>query len=168
MIVSRNWLAEYTSLPQSVEELTNRLTMSGLNLEEFHDVTEPMSSPDVAIDIEVTSNRPDCLGHIGVAREVSVLFGTKLKVPTAAVKESNEPASAATAVSIEASDLCPEYHARVIRGVKIGPSPAWLRDRLTAVGINSVNNIVDVTNFVMMECGQPLHAFGLHGLHHLF
>ena len=71
MIVSKNWLAEYTSLPQSVEELTNRLTMSGLNLEEFHDVTEPLSSPDVAIDIEVTSNRPDCLGHIGVAREVS-------------------------------------------------------------------------------------------------
>ena len=161
MIVSRNWLAEYTSLPQSVEELTNRLTMSGLNLEEFHDVTEPLSSPDVAIDIEVTSNRPDCLGHIGVAREVSVLFGTPLKTPTAVVKESAEPASDATSVSIEAGDLCPEYHARVIRGVKIGPSPAWLRDRLTAVGINTVNNIVDVTNFVMMECGQPLHAFDL-------
>lgn len=161
MIVSRNWLAEYTSLPQSVEELTNRLTMSGLNLEEFHDVIEPLSSPDVAIDIEVTSNRPDCLGHIGVAREVSVLFGTQLTIPAATVKESAEPVSAATSVAIEASDLCPEYHARVIRGVKIGPSPVWLRDRLAAVGINSVNNVVDVTNFVMMECGQPLHAFDL-------
>jgi phenylalanyl-tRNA synthetase beta chain len=161
MIVSRNWLAEYVSLPTSVEELTNRLTMSGLNLEEFHDVHEGLTKPDVAVDVEVTSNRPDCLGHIGVAREVSVLFQKPLTIPAAAVTEGADKALAATSVSIEASDLCPEYHARVIRGVKIGPSPVWLKDRLAAVGINSVNNVVDVTNFVMMECGQPLHAFDL-------
>ena len=159
MIVSRNWLAEYVSLPSSVEELTDRLTMSGLNLEEFHDVSEGLTQPDVAIDVEVTSNRPDCLGHIGVAREVSVLFQTPLTIPTVAIRESADPASASTSVAIECKDLCPEYHARIIRGVKIGPSPAWLKDRLAAVGINSVNNVVDVTNFVMMECGQPLHAF---------
>ncbi len=159
MIVSRNWLAEYVSLPSSVEELTDRLTMSGLNLEEFHDVSEGLTQPDVAIDVEVTSNRPDCLGHIGVAREVSVLFQTPLTIPTVAIRESADPASASTSVAVECKDLCPEYHARIIRGVKIGPSPAWLKDRLAAVGINSVNNVVDVTNFVMMECGQPLHAF---------
>lgn len=161
MIVSKNWLAEYVQLPESVEDLTNRLTMSGLNLEEFHDVTESLSKPDVAIDIEVTSNRPDCLGHIGVAREVSVLYRTPLTIPDAKVVESAESASKVTSVSIECPDLCQEYHARVIRGVKIGPSPAWLKDRLAAVGINSVNNVVDVTNFVMMECGQPLHAFDM-------
>lgn len=165
MIVSKNWLAEYVPLPQSVEELTHRLTMSGLNLEEFHDVYEGLSKPDVAIDIEVTSNRPDCLGHIGVAREVSVLFGTPLTIPTADVVESGPPAATVAAISIECPDLCPEYHGRVIRGVKIGPSPVWLKDRLAAVGINSVNNVVDVTNFVMMECGQPLHAFDLDQLH---
>ena len=161
MIVSRNWLAEYVPLPKTVDELTHRLTMSGLNLEEFHDFSEGLSKPDVAIDIEVTSNRPDCLGHIGVAREVSVLFEQPLTIPSAAVAESSEPASAATAITIECADLCPEYHGRVIRRVRIGPSPAWLKDRLAAVGINTVNNVVDVTNFVMLECGQPLHAFDL-------
>ncbi len=90
MIVSKNWLAEYVQLPESVEDLTNRLTMSGLNLEEFHDVTESLSKPDVAIDIEVTSNRPDCLGHIGVAREVSVLYRKPLTIPDAKVVESAE------------------------------------------------------------------------------
>ncbi len=165
MIVSKNWLAEYVPLPHSVEELTHRLTMSGLNLEEFHDVHEGLSKPDVAIDIEVTSNRPDCLGHIGVAREVSVLFGEPLTIPKADVVESGAEAATAAAISIECFDLCPEYHGRVIRGVKIGPAPIWLQDRLAAVGMNSVNNVVDVTNFVMMECGQPLHAFDLNKLH---
>jgi phenylalanyl-tRNA synthetase beta chain len=161
MIVSKKWLAEYVELPLSVEELTHRLTMSGLNLEEFHAVTDGLSKPDVAIDVEVTSNRPDCLGHIGIAREISVLFGKPLSVPAAAVTASGPAASAAASIAIECPDLCPEYHGRVIRGVKVGPSPAWLKDRLLAVGINSVNNVVDVTNYVMMECGQPLHAFDL-------
>ena len=165
MIVSKNWLAEYVSLPPSVEEITHRLTMSGLNLEEFHDVIAGLSKPDVAIDIEVTSNRPDCLGHIGVAREVSVLLGKPLAIPLAKVTESGPAASTVTSIEIECPDLCPEYHGRVIRGVKIGRSPTWLKDRLAAVGINSVNNVVDVTNYVMLECGQPLHAFDLDRLH---
>jgi phenylalanyl-tRNA synthetase beta chain len=159
MITSRNWLADYVSLPNSTAELTNRLTLSGLNLEEFHDVSAGLTTPDIAIDLEVTSNRPDCLGHIGIAREISVLFQQPLTIPTAAVTESSHPAADAVSVRIDCSDLCPEYHARLIRGVRIGPSPAWLRDRLAAVGINSVNNVVDITNYVMLECGQPLHAF---------
>lgn len=154
MIVSQNWLAEYVALSMSTESLTDRLTMSGLNLEEFH----PVGS-DIAIDLEVTSNRPDCLGHLGIAREVSVLFDTPLTIPPAVIQESAGRAADVTSVAIESIDLCPEYHARVIRGVRIGPSPAWLRDRLAAVGVNSVNNVVDVTNYVMLECGQPLHAF---------
>ena len=159
MITSRNWLADYVSLPNSIAELTNRLTLSGLNLEEYHDVSAGLTNPDIAIDLEVTSNRPDCLGHIGIAREISVLFQQPLRIPSAAVTESSQPVADAVSVRIESDDLCPEYHARLIRGVRIGPSPAWLRDRLAAVGINSVNNVVDVTNYVMLECGQPLHAF---------
>ncbi|MFM8474419.1 MAG: phenylalanine--tRNA ligase subunit beta [Planctomycetaceae bacterium] len=159
MIISRRWLADYVALPDSTAELTRRLTLSGLNLEEFHDVSDGLSQPDVAIDLEVTSNRPDCLGHIGVAREVSVLFQQPLQIPPASVTESGPAVSGCVSVSIDCEDLCPEYHARLIRGVRIGPSPAWLRDKLAAVGINSVNNVVDVTNYVMLECGQPLHAF---------
>ena len=154
MIVSKNWLAEYVELDMSVEDLTDRLTMSGLNLEGYDNV-----GSDIAIDLEVTSNRPDCLGHIGVAREVSVLFHTPLKSPEPATSAATEKAADATSVQIDCPDLCHEYHARVVQGVKIGPSPDWLKQRLLTAGINSVNNVVDVTNYVMLECGQPLHAF---------
>lgn len=159
MIVSKNWLSDYVALPSDVEELTGRLTMSGLNLEEFHPTGDGVLRPDVAIDLEVTSNRPDCLGHIGVAREIAVLYEAALSVPDPQPPEVPEKASEFVSVEIECRDLCPEYHARLIRGVQIGPSPQWLRDRLAAVGIKSVNNVVDVTNYVMMECGHPLHAF---------
>ena len=154
MIVSKNWLAEYVSLPDSVDDLTNRLTMSGLNLEGIENAGD-----DLAIDLEVTSNRPDCLGHIGVAREVAVLFDQTLTVPMATTKESKSECADAVSVRIDCPVLCHEYHARVIQGVTIKPSPSWLRKRLEAVGVNCVNNVVDVTNYVMLECGQPLHAF---------
>ncbi|MCH2203447.1 MAG: phenylalanine--tRNA ligase subunit beta [Fuerstiella sp.] len=154
MIVSHNWLAEYVALPDSVDDLTDRLTMSGLNLEGLQPVGD-----DLAIDLEVTSNRPDCLGHIGVAREVAALFNRSLSIPVADVQDSNDACSNAASVRVDCPDLCHEYHARVIQGVRIGPSPDWLRDRLASVGISSVNNVVDVTNYVMLECGQPLHAF---------
>ncbi|WP_166830683.1 phenylalanine--tRNA ligase subunit beta [Thalassoroseus pseudoceratinae] len=173
MLVSWNWLKEYVALEMSVEELTDRLTMSGLNLEGVH---HPLES-EVAIDLEVTSNRPDCLGHIGVAREISVLFDQELSIPTPHLVESTTKASDATSVSIEDESLCPQYIARVIRGVKIGPSPDWLVRRLQTASFryNSekqeyetyrpINNVVDITNYVMLECGQPLHAFDFHKLH---
>ncbi|MBX3437079.1 MAG: phenylalanine--tRNA ligase subunit beta [Planctomycetaceae bacterium] len=154
MIVSWNWLREYVSLDMSAEELTHRLTMSGLNLEEFHDV-----DGDMAIDIEVTSNRPDCLGHLGVAREIGVLFDRPVNPPAAEVEATSEPTADVTSVQIECPELCPQYIARVIRGVKVGPSPDWMQARLRTVGITPINNLVDVTNYVLMECGQPLHAF---------
>ena len=159
MIVSKHWLAEYVTLPDSIDDLTDRLTMSGLNLEGVESAGD-----DVAIDLEVTSNRPDCLGHIGVAREVAVLFGAELTIPKATVEEASSACSDAVSVRIDCPELCHEYHARVIQGVKIGPSPDWLKERLEAVGINSVNNVVDVTNYVMFECGQPLHAFDFDNL----
>lgn len=154
MLVSWNWLRQYVPVAASVEEVADRLTMSGLNLEEFHPVGE-----DVVIDLEVTSNRPDCLGHLGVAREVAALYDCPLQHPPATVKEITEPVANAVSVKIDSPDLCPQYIARVIRGVKIGPSPAWMQKRLQTVGIACINNVVDITNYVMLECAQPLHAF---------
>lgn len=157
MIVSHNWLKEYVDLPMPLDELTERLTLTGLNLEGI----EKLDGGNVAIDLEVTSNRPDCLGHIGVAREVAVLWEKELKQPDPQPKATGGDVAEAASIAIECPDLCPRYTARVIRGVKIGPSPDWLADHLRAVGIAVINNVVDITNFVMMECGQPLHAFDL-------
>src|SRR5580698_6056184 len=151
MIVSWEWLREYVALDVPLEDLLGRLTMAGLNVDSKHQVGD-----DWAVDVEVTSNRPDCLGHIGVAREAGVLFGRPLKVPDPKPKTSGGKTADVTSVAIECPELCPQYFARVIRGVKIGPSPEWLRKRLETVGIASINNVVDVTNFVLMECGQPL------------
>jgi phenylalanyl-tRNA synthetase beta chain len=157
MIVSLDWLKEYVDLPMSAAELADRLALSGLNHESFS---------GEAIDLEVTSNRPDCLGHIGVARDISVLWESRLRRPeaktlaTADLRQAKGgTVSQITSVEITAPNLCPRYTARVVRGVKIGPSPKWLADRLRTVGIAVINNVVDVTNYVMFECGQPLHAF---------
>lgn len=154
MIVSWNWLKDYVTLDQPPAAVAERLMMAGLNLESI----EPRGE-DQAIDLEVTSNRPDCLGHIGIAREASVLFNKPLTIPPANVKSNGQPVEQATSVAIECPDLCPRYVARLIRGVKIGPSPKWLRERLEAIGIASINNVVDVTNYCLMESGQPFHAF---------
>ena len=156
MIVSWNWLKDYVSLDMTPEELAHRFAMSGLNHEET-----TQASDDWAIDLEVTSNRPDCLSHIGIAREAAVLYGKELRLPKAEPKASGRRAADSVRVSIECPDLCWHYSARILRGVKIAASPAWLRKRLEAIGLASVNNVVDVTNYVLMECGQPLHAFDL-------
>ncbi|MFN7771924.1 MAG: phenylalanine--tRNA ligase subunit beta [Planctomycetota bacterium] len=154
MIVSWNWLKRYVSVTAPREEVEQRLTMSGLNHEK-----SVASGGDWAIDLDVTSNRPDCLGHLGIAREVAVLFGVPLQVPHPQPASQGPAVSEVAAVRIEAERLCTRYAARLIRDVKVGPSPAWLQDLLLAIGINPVNNVVDCTNFVMFECGQPLHAF---------
>ncbi|RMG38759.1 MAG: phenylalanine--tRNA ligase subunit beta, partial [Planctomycetota bacterium] len=154
MKTSWDWLNEYVRLEVAPQEAAERLTMAGLNLEELLE-----RDGDVVLDLEVTSNRPDCLGHIGVARELAVLFGQSLRIPNAEVSESDTPAETLTSVTIECPDLCPRYVARVIRGVRVGPSPDWMQRRLRAIGIEPINNVVDATNYVLMECGQPLHAF---------
>ena len=119
---------------------------------------------DVMFELEITPNRPECLSLIGVAREIRAETGNPLKVPDTGLKESETDIQDLTSVTIDAPDLCPRYAARVIQGVKVGESPAWLRQRLESVGIGVINNIVDVTNFVLMEYGQPLHAFDYHKL----
>ena len=114
---------------------------------------------DHQIEIGLTPNRPDCLSVIGVAREVAALYGKELKLPSIELHEVAEEISACAEVTIENTQACPRYAARMIRGVKIGPSPDWMVRRLEAIGMRSINNIVDVTNYVMMELGHPLHAF---------
>ena len=119
---------------------------------------------DVMFELEITPNRPDCLSFIGVAREIRAETGNPLKLPPVGLKESETDIRDLTSVTIDAPDLCPRYAARVIQGVKVADSPAWLQRRLESVGIGVINNIVDVTNFVLMEYGQPLHAFDYHKL----
>ena len=120
---------------------------------------------DTCFTVEITPNRPDWLSHLGMAREVAAVTGRKLK--SAATAESNAPTVVATPEEICIDDHCgcPYYTARIIRDVKVGPSPSWLQGRLEAVGLRPINNIVDITNFVLMEIGQPLHAFDLAKLH---
>jgi phenylalanyl-tRNA synthetase beta chain len=114
---------------------------------------------DTVYDIEVTPNRPDWLSVVGIAREIAALTGNPLRMPEVAPCSGNVPVENLASVVVEATDLCPRYTARVIRGVKIGPSPAWLKQLLEKVGLRSINNVVDVTNYVLLELGHPLHAF---------
>jgi phenylalanyl-tRNA synthetase beta chain len=160
MLVSWNWLKDYVPLAIKPEDVTNRLMMAGLN----HESTEK-AGDDWAIDLEVTSNRPDCLGHIGVAREIAVVFNQPLTVKDPQPKTGKTPVNSLTSVTIECPDLCPRYQARVIRGVKVKSSPAWLANRLQTIGIATINNIVDISNYVLMEIGQPLHTFDFARLH---
>ncbi len=123
------------------------------------DLGEALGLKDTILDISITPNRPDCLCVIGVAREIAALTHQKVKYPTPSLYDQGEEIHQKTSVTILDQDLCPRYVARMIEEVKIGPSPHWMSDRLEKVGIRSINNVVDVTNYVMMEYGQPLHAF---------
>lgn len=114
---------------------------------------------DVIFEINVTPNRPDCLSVVGIAREIAAILGTGLNYPDFSVTESDEDINKLAGVELLDSQKCPRYSCRVIRNVGIGPSPAWLRTRLESSGIRSINNVVDVTNYVLLELGQPLHAF---------
>lgn len=154
MKISLHWLADYLPGPLDAQAAADALTHGGLPVEVIETVGD-----DTVIDVEVTSNRGDCLSHVGVARELAALLNREFRDVTPTCPESAAPASAEVAVRIDDPDLCPHYTARLIKGVKIGPSPAWMVKRLEAIGLRSINNVVDVTNYVMFELGQPLHAF---------
>ena len=160
MKVLYNWLKEFVGVTAPAAELRSRLSLAGIAIDSVED-----SAAGPVLDAEITSNRPDCLGHYGIAREAAAIYRLPLKPPQPKLKESPEKVSTAARVDIEAPDLCGRFTARVIRGVKVQPSPGWLRERLEAIGQNSINNVVDVTNYVMFELGHALHAFDFDKLH---
>src|SRR5262245_4925188 len=123
------------------------------------DLVSHLGLDDAILEVEVTPNRPDCLAIVGVARELAALTGGRLRPPDSTVSEDPALTTAGWRISIEAPDLCPRYAARLITGVTVGPSPPWLAQRLRAAGLRPINNIVDVTNYVLWELGHPLHAF---------
>jgi phenylalanyl-tRNA synthetase beta chain len=155
MKVVYNWLKDFVDVPVAAPELASRLALSGTNIASVE--TQPLGG---VIDAEVTSNRPDCLGVYGIAREVSAIYRLPLKPVNPKPTESAAGKAAdAAKIKIEAPELCGRFTARVIRNVKIQPSPQWLRERLEAAGVASISNVVDATNYVMLELGHALHAF---------
>src|SRR3979411_2248546 len=154
MKVVYNWLKDFVEVAATPEELASRLALSGTNIAGVE------NGPRGAfIDPEVSSNRPDCLGHYGIAREVAAIYKRPLKHVSPKPAEAAAKASDAIRVEIQAPELCGRFTARVVRGVKIQPSPKWLKDRLEASGVASISNVVDVSNYVMLELGHALHAF---------
>jgi phenylalanyl-tRNA synthetase beta chain len=127
-------------------------------------VAEALGLSDEVLDLEITPNRPDCLSLTGIAREVAALFDLTWFPPSITLNENGPPVESLASVTIEDPDLCPRYAARVIQNMTVKPSPLWMRRRLEAQGVRAINNIVDVTNWVMLELGQPLHAFDYHRL----
>jgi len=154
MLIPVEWLREYVAADLSPEELAEQLTMAGLEVEEILGADE-----ECVLDAYVTPNRGDWLSITGVAREVAALTGAEFQPPSVDLKPAGPPAD--VEVEIEAPDLCPRYIAHVIRGVRLGPSPEAVQRRLIAAGLRPVNNVVDVTNYVMLELGNPLHVFDL-------
>jgi phenylalanyl-tRNA synthetase beta chain len=154
MFISYEWLKELTDTRLTPAELRERLTMVGLAIDAVEE-----HNGDAVLDVEVPSNRPDCLSHVGIAREVSVIENEHLRLPASETPKTEGRSADITSVEIKDPDLCPRYAARLVRGVKIGPSPDWLVKRLEAIGQRPINNVADITNYVLHELGQPLHAF---------
>jgi len=156
MLISYNWLRELTATKLKPQEVRERLTNVGLAV----DAVEARGD-DFVLDVEVPSNRGDCLSHVGIAREVAVTEQSKVQSPKSEVKKAEGKTEDFASVEIKDADLCARYAARVVRGVKIGPSPEWLAKRLEVIGQRPINNVADITNYVLHELGQPLHAFDL-------
>lgn len=156
MKISYNWLKEYVDVKMAPEKLAETLTMAGLSVEGVS-----ARQGDHILEIEITANRPDWLSVIGVAREVAALTGEKLKVPACPKIRASSAAGTAVKVSVEDRKMCSLYTARAVYDVNIAPSPDWLKSRVEAMGLRSVNNVVDITNFCLFETGEPMHAFDL-------
>ncbi len=154
MKISLNWLSDYIETGLGTDQIAEVLSDLGFPCEGIES-----RFIGVVIDVEITSNRGDCLGYIGIARELAAATGKELKMPAVELDELDKDVTEFAGVEIVEPDLCGRYTARIIDSIKVGPSPDWLRKRLEAVGLRSVNNVVDATNYAMMETGQPPHAF---------
>lgn len=159
MKISLEWLREFVKVDRDPRQVAEDLTMAGLEVEGLED-----TDGDTILELSVTPNRPDWLSHLGVARELSALYGLKVKIPDQTVEEKGVPVEAMSSIDIEDPGGCSRYSGRVITGVTIGPSPPEVAKRLESLGVRSISNVVDATNYVMLELGQPLHAFDYHRL----
>ena len=157
MDISYNWLKDLVETNLSPPDLAVELTKVGLAVEVIHE-----KGDDFIFDIDLTSNRSDCLSHLGIAREITAITNGGFQRPK--IKDQNPQTENQNLVTIEDADLCQRFTARIIRNVKVAPSPDWLKKRLEAVGERVINNIADITNYVMLELGQPMHAFDLNKL----
>ena len=161
MKIVYTWLKDFVDATASPEVLASRLALSGTNIAGIEN-----GPHGAVIDAEVSSNRPDCLGHYGIAREVSAIYKLLLKHVAPKPLEAAAKAGDAVKVEIQTPELCGRFTARVIRNVKIQPSPKWLKDRLEASGVASISNVVDISNYVMLELGHPLHTFDYDKVRH--
>src|SRR6266480_4501089 len=156
MLISYKWLRELTGTKLDPQLVRDRLTNVGLAVDSVE-----ARGDDFVLDVEVPSNRGDCLSHVGIARELSVIDKSQVSNLKSQIPGTKGKTSEFTSVEILDPDLCPRYAARIVRGVKIAPSPDWLVKKLEAIGQRPINNVADITNFVLHEMGQPLHAFDL-------
>ena len=156
MLISYNWLRELTATTLSPQELRERLTNVGLAVDAVAE-----RDGDYVLDVEVPSNRGDCLSHVGIARELATIEMSRISDLKSEIRNSQGKTGDFASVEIRDPDLCPRYAARIVRCVRIAPSPEWLRKRLEVLGQRPINNVADITNYVLHELGQPLHAFDL-------
>ena len=156
MIISLNWLKDYIEIDLSLPVLIEKLNMIGLMVEDWEE-----KGSDVILDIETYANRPDTLGHLGVARELATALELGIKERKWPLTEIEQKTSGLADVRIWDDELCPRYSGMVIKGIQVGPSPEWLRKRIEAVGLKPINNVVDVTNYVLFATAHPIHAFDL-------
>jgi phenylalanyl-tRNA synthetase beta chain len=156
MKISIEWLKTYIQLDLSVPELIDTLDRIGLLVDSWEELEK-----DVVLEIETYANRPDTLGHLGVARELAAALGQPLKGTDWPLTEADEDIEDVFDIQIQDEELCPRYCGKIVRGVQVGPSPTWLQERLTVLGLNPINNVVDVTNYVLFATAQPIHAFDL-------
>lgn len=154
MKISTAWLHEYLDIQESPQKLKDDLSMIGLLVEAIEERNETS-----VLEVEVTSNRPDCLSHIGIARELAALYKRPLRYPETQEVLSIESDRIPFEIEIRDTDLCPRYSALVFEGIRVGESPDWMKKRLEDAGMRPLNNIVDITNYVLLELGHPLHAF---------
>ena len=159
MKILKSWLKDYVDFDLNNNELASKLNLSGTEVEDITSILDRNIDSDCVLELEITANRGDCLSHLGIAREISALTHQPVKKEPVALKMSPKRVADIFDVSIENTLDCPRYFARMLSRVSIGPSPKWLQDRLKACGVTPINNIVDVTNYLMLDLGQPLHAF---------
>ncbi len=156
MKVVLSWLRDYVEIKESPKDLAHALTMAGMAVDAIVE-----QDGDTVFELDITSNRPDAMNHVGIAREIAAIYGRSLRMPEIELTESETQAETAASVEIADSDLCARYVGRVLTGVEIKPAPDWMRRRLELCDVRSINNIADLTNYVLLEIGQPTHAFDL-------